>query len=487
MARVGKNVGVGVTTLSSCRSGTWRPTTLAVTVVVVLTTISCGTSRDLPPLPQSTVDGYALVVQDQFREAFAKAQATPDDATAVGALCRVLYAYGRMAEAAQCFERASGLEPESFDWLYYWGTVQGELGETEPARKTFEAASKLKPADLALAIRLADTLEAAGSQEEAIGVLTTALEEAPENSAVHYRLGRSYHSLGVTESLGHLEQAVTLDPEYREAHYALANAYLEAGRGADAALALTRYEASDPAPRRHYPDPLMDALGKLTAATAQTLFQEGSELMSRGSLVPARDALESVLDIDPRHAQAHVNLISVYGQLGDAAKATAHYQQAIALNDDLEEAHYNYGLLVAFENDFDSAIPAFTRALEINPQSAESHGNLGFALEQVGRAVEADEQYGLALEDDPSATLANFHRGRRLAESGSYRQALTHLERSLKMESATTPRALYIMALVHRTLGDAERARNYAAQCVEKAASYGQHDVVEMISREFER
>lgn len=484
---MGKNESVGFMTSRTCHSYRWVWTTIVVTAAVAVTTISCGTRVDLPPLPKPPVDGYASVVQDQFREAFTKAQAAPDDAAAVGGLCRVLYAYGRTAEAAQCFERASGLEPETFEWLYYWGTVQGELGEMESARKTFEAASKLKPADLALAIRLADTLEAAGAHEEAIGVLTAALEEAPQNSAVHYRLGRSSHSLGATVALGHLEQAVTLDPEYREAHYALANAYREAGRGADAALALARYEASDPATRRHYPDPLIDELGKLTASTAQTLFQEGSELLSSGSLAAARDALESVLEIDLGHAQAHVNLISVYGQLGDAAKATAHYQQAIALNDDLEEAHYNYGLLRAFENDFDSAIPAFTRALEVNPQSAESHGNLGFALEQVGRAVEADEQYELALEDDPSATLANFHRGRRLAESGAYRQALTHLERSLKMESATTPRALYIMALVHRTLGDAERARNYAAQCVEKAASYGQHDVVEMISREFER
>ena len=462
-------------------------TTIAITGAVTLATISCGTRGDLPPLPNPTVDGYAAAVQEQFREALASAQSAPDDAPSVGRLCRVLYAYGRTTEAAQCFERASGLEPESFDWLYYWAAIQGELGQTESARMTFEAARKLKPADLAPAIRLADSLAASGSNEEAIGVLTAALEEAPNSPALHYRLGRGYLSLGATEALGHLERAIALDPEYREAHYALANAYREVGRGADAALALANYEASDATPRRHYPDPLIDELAKLTATTAQTLFQEGSELMSAASLPAARDASEAALELDPQHAQAHVNLISVYGQLDDTAKATAHYNEAVALNDELEEAHYNYGVLLAFDDEFDSAIPMFTRALEINPQSAESHGNLGFALEQVGRTSEADEQYELALEDDPSASLANFHLGRRLAERGSYRQALVHIERSLKTESALSPRALYLAALVHRALGNTERASNCAAQCMEKAATYGQHEVVEMISREFER
>ena len=56
----------------------------------------------------------------------------------------MLYAYGRTTEAAQCFERASGLEPESFDWLYYWAAIQGELGQTESARMTFEAAAQVE-------------------------------------------------------------------------------------------------------------------------------------------------------------------------------------------------------------------------------------------------------------------------------------------------------------------------------------------------------
>ncbi|HUB65848.1 MAG TPA: tetratricopeptide repeat protein, partial [Candidatus Methylacidiphilales bacterium] len=47
------------------------------------------------------------------------------------------------------------------------------------------------------------------------------------------------------------------------------------------------------------------------------------------------------------------------------------------------------------------AMAEFRNALEINPNDAEAHRNLGDLLLRLGRADEAAEQYESALQNDP--------------------------------------------------------------------------------------
>ncbi len=472
-------------------SGEWRtrpPRTSGVALSAIATlALSCGVAPPLPPLPAPALDEFSPAVRERMQPVLDKARAGPDKASAAGDWGRVLYAYGLPEDAAQAFSRARALEPEAFEWAYFLGVAQADMGRFEDAEEALRAAAALRPGDLPTSLRLADLLEKSGDEQQALGMLEDALQQAPDVAAAHYRLGRLYASRDRAKSSAHLEQALRLEPDYREAHYLLANAYTLAGRVEDAQRQLDLFEQADPQPRRHYADPLLDALDALRASDARTLYERGLALQNAGDLQQALALYNAVLEVDPDHAQVHVSLIAVHGMLGDVRQAVLHFERATALNPDIAEAHYNLGLVRHYARDFEAAAAAFSKALESNPLDAQAHGNLGVSLEQLGRGAEAEEHFRLALEHDPAASTANFHLGRRLAERGRYRQALPYLQKALESEGGQPALEAYVLALTHRQLGNREQARQYGALALEQARAGGQDALAAQIAAELGR
>ena len=60
-------------------------------------------------------------------------------------------------------------------------------------------------------------------------------------------------------------------------------------------------------------------------------------------------AHEAALALDPSIAQAHANLIVLYGRARDWPKAEAHYRAVVALGFNLADAHYDYGVLLGLQ------------------------------------------------------------------------------------------------------------------------------------------
>ena len=423
------------------------------------------------------MDGFAPAVQEQMRSATATAGEHAGDAAAVGQLGRILYTYGQFQTARDCFQRARALAPDRFGWAYLLGVAEAQLGRLDAARVAFEAAAAIRPADLPTALRLADLLERAGDYAGSREILETVLGRVPGSAATHYRLGRLAAGNSAL-AIEHLEAALAIEPQYREALYALASAYRQEGRHEDAAEQIARYERTDPTPRRHYSDPLIDAMDSIRAQSAQETFNHGHALQARGDFEGAMAAYTDVLDIDPGYAQAHVNLVAIHGELGNYEQAAAHYEHSVKLAPSIAEAHYNYGVSRHFAGDYRGAADAFEKALAINPQDPNAHGNLGVSLDELGRSSEATRHFKLAIEYNPSHPMANFHLGRTLAERGRYREALPFLEKAIETESAGTAMHAFVLALVHRQLGSAGLASKYGLIALRHARA-GNHGDLE--------
>ena len=439
----------------------------------------------LPPVPDPVLDGLAPTVRDQLRSAAVRARAEPSSAAAVGALGRVLYAYGKSQAAADCFERCRGLEPRDFEWPYLLAVARADAGQTEAGLAAFEAAAVLRPNDLPTAIRRADLLERAGDIPSAAAALRHALELAPGSAAVHYRLGRLAAGQAAGNAIQHFEAALAADGAYREAMYALAQELRLAGREAEAAAQLRRYAAASGALRRHYADPLVDGMDSIRSESVQQIFGDARALQGEGNLEAALERYGSLLEIDPNHAQAHVNLIAIYGQIERHGEVAKHYELAVKLNPSISEAHYNYGVSRQLAGDLDEAAEAFRKALAINPQDANAHNNLAHALEQRGQGAEAARHYRLAVAQDPSHPQANYHLARSLAAAGRYRDALPLLHKALERDNKGAPLQAYLLALVYRALADPDRARKYARLALAKARAGGHGEVAAQVARDF--
>ncbi len=88
------------------------------------------------------------------------------------------------------------------------------------------------------------------------------------------------------------------------------------------------------------------------------------------------------------------------------------YRTAVTLDEQDAWAFNNLGVLYIEQGLPGDAIGALARAVDLRPEVAVFHNNLGMALERWGYFLAAQDQYRLAVEADPSheKAAANLRR-----------------------------------------------------------------------------
>ncbi|MEJ2503950.1 MAG: tetratricopeptide repeat protein [Gemmatimonadota bacterium] len=104
----------------------------------------------------------------------------------------------------------------------------------------------------------------------------------------------------------------------------------------------------------------------------------------------ARRAYEKVLELDPTHVNALVNLGRLLHEDGELDAAVVHYRRALeAAGGDEPTAAYNLGLALEDLGRDRAAMDAYTAALTIDPGFADAHYNLSRVYERMGDRVSA--------------------------------------------------------------------------------------------------
>ncbi len=102
-------------------------------------------------------------------------------------------------------------------------------------------------------------------------------------------------------------------------------------------------------------------------------------------------------------------------------------------------AHYLRGLLrIEVSRDVPGAIASFTRAVELDPQFAEAHNNLGVYLLQSGNTDSAIQHLRAAVALSPSWAKAHLNLGDALRANRGFDQAIAELQRALQLDASLT-------------------------------------------------
>jgi tetratricopeptide (TPR) repeat protein len=120
------------------------------------------------------------------------------------------------------------------------------------------------------------------------------------------------------------------------------------------------------------------------ARTAAEWFDLACEL-EPASPDEARHAYEQALALDAGLADAHINLGRLLHAGGDAARAEAHYRAAIQHAPDDAIAHFNLAGLLEETGRASDAVASYQQALAADPAFADAHYNLGLLLDTLGR------------------------------------------------------------------------------------------------------
>ena len=73
--------------------------------------------------------------------------------------------------------------------------------------------------------------------------------------------------------------------------------------------------------------------------------------------------------------------------------------------------HNNHGLAYQDEGDYDRAIEAFTKAIELNPNYAVAYNNRGLVYNNIGEFDRAIEDYTQAIQLKPDYAIVYYCRG----------------------------------------------------------------------------
>jgi protein O-mannosyl-transferase len=138
---------------------------------------------------------------------------------------------------------------------------------------------------------------------------------------------------------------------------------------------------------------------------------------------------------NPESWLAHSNLGSVLMQRGQAPAAMMELENALQLNPDLAEAHNNVGLLLSdIPGQKKQAIAEFHVALKIRPNYAEAHNNLGALLaEDPDLLQDAIAEYREALRIRPRYAEAHNNLGSALSHLGRPQDGMNEFEEALRL------------------------------------------------------
>ncbi len=135
---------------------------------------------------------------------------------------------------------------------------------------------------------------------------------------------------------------------------------------------------------------------------------------------------------NPGAWMAHNNLGMLLQSRGELDAAARHYRRTVELKPDYAYGHNNLGTAVE-ARDRRAAIGHFERALELDPDYAKAHYNLGSALAAEGRAAAAERHFRRAVELDPEHASARNNLANLLAAQGRLEEAIGHYRRSLEL------------------------------------------------------
>src|SRR5262249_4678593 len=128
---------------------------------------------------------------------------------------------------------------------------------------------------------------------------------------------------------------------------------------------------------------------KPVSATLRAKFQHGLALHEQGRFAEAERAYEEVLRQEPRHFDA-LHLLGIIAlQTSRTQRGIELIAKAIELNPNVAAAHNNLGSALNTLKRHEEALASYDKAIALKPDYAQAHSNRGAALNDLKRDEEA--------------------------------------------------------------------------------------------------
>jgi protein O-GlcNAc transferase len=243
---------------------------------------------------------------------------------------------------------------------------------------------------------------------------------APAVEQGHSALGAVLIRLGRTnEGILELEKALSIQSTDSTAQTNLAMAYEQSGRSAKALPWFAKLEAGARAQNTSLPASVLAAYARALAANRQ--------------FPAAVTHMKEAITADPKNAEWHDELGSLYAQQHNWADARQAFSAAIELDPGMAMAHMHLGVVLKAEQQ-PGALDELAKAYQLAPQSPVVALEYGEALAGAGQDEQAIPVLQHALELNPNATGVAYQLGLALQRSNRVQDAISLFQKAAAAE-----------------------------------------------------
>ena len=405
-----------------------------------------------PVPPDIPLDGASKEKAEKIEQAREEVRRHPRSARAWADLGLTLLANGFTEQPIPCFAQAQRLDPKEPRWPYFQGALLLNSNPREAFVKLREAlaVARSAPVRKEILFLLAVGLVEDGQLDEAERHLQELRAIDGDSPAVHFGLGL----LAVAgddrpTAVAHLSQ-LTDHPCARKRACAL----LALLTGDDRQRALDyRRRAAELPDDRPWPRYFEEEVARYRAVPEQRLTRY-LELAAEGHREEALNVLRQFVEQSPDETSCFALGFELF-KANQFEEAEPPFRQAVGFNPRNPKAHFFLGTTLLQMGEkrlrqadggkkalelFREAVAAEDKAIALQNDLADAHLTRARALKHLTRTAEAIEAFRQAVR--VGTEYAEMHQalGEALAESGQLREGLEHLENAVNLAKPDDPR-----------------------------------------------
>jgi tetratricopeptide (TPR) repeat protein len=378
----------------------------------------------------------------------------PEIAPAHYNLALLLEQNGKLDEAIEQLQACRALNPGDVrtivhlvnDYFRNGATAQG-LGL---ARQALSQSS-----DLRFHAQLGVILLENGQAGDALQPLETVLRSAPNALNIVPYLARAYIETGNSVKAEELlRNTVQLHPENSELHFNLGRLLL----------------ASSTAEMQQQAIDELNTAIRLSPQTSEYYETLGRSLLERNRLEQAASILKQGLE----HVPASVNLNLMLGvaeaDLHGTAAAKPYIETALSLDPQAALGYNLLGNLYLRTGEYGDAVQNYKKAAELAPKNDLYAYDVALALERINKIQDAIVYAQKSVSLNPNRSITHYMLGKLYAKLDRPADALRELETCIRLDPGADP-PYYLLARIYRKLGDEQKAAQALARLGELKAA----------------
>lgn len=360
----------------------------------------------------------------------------------------VIHQEGNLELAAELYQKALEINPDSYDALNFLGLIDYQKGNWVESIEWFKQAIRIFPANPSFYLNIGNSLKQLGRVEDAKILYAEAIKLDPY-------LMDAYRSLAV---LHHASNEFQLALDVLNSATEKLNESNQSILNLEQLISLIILKSSVQR-QMNCPREALETLEemrviKFTEAleTKKALDQEGQVpldprllgdvYLNLGLTYEDLKELDKAIDSYTKAAQCGEHRTSALFNRGNAYQnlnrwddALVDYDQVLLWDSEHVGAWLNRGLLLYKQTHFQDALDSLGRAISLDPENAVAYSNLGVVQFELGQMLDALFSFEKATQYDPNYVEAFSNKGNVLKELRQLDAALEAYDKAISLNS----------------------------------------------------